>query len=406
MAGSFTISLLRNPSSGDLESTYNPTPTQYTVTGSGFGTKLAQTPAIVERFTTGTEGQLVNTYDPTWIKYGAQNVGGYITEANARYSGAKSAANTFTRGQFSTNYKSYTASRAVYLSYWARIAEWTAGDYGVIKLSRITSSVSSGGGGVYNGLGGTSLGGSNPNSGNGFSSTNDAAGVTSSTYAFPYPTSGWVRVEHQLYLSDLDTANGFFTTRVGETAYESLSGRISRTTATQFLQDTILLGLEQANPNQFHYVTTFTPLATYTVTVNGTPRSYTAGASPDANEIITGVKAALDAASISNTRVGNELAIDPNASSVVWDSKFAQIARTPIVQNTDIFLDTSLQRFVLTNNATYASATIKEPQAYTSWSDTEVELTLFAPTITGDRHLFFVTPNSTGGDTTTYFGIV
>ena len=406
MAGSFTIALERNPSSVKLESGYNPTPLAYKVRGSGFGTKLAQSPAIVERFASGTEGQLVYDYDNTWTKYGAQNVGGYITELNARYTGGKSAANKFTRGQFSTNHKSYAQTRAVYLSYWARITDWTAGDYGVIKLSRITSSVGAGGGGVYNGLGGTSLGGSNPNSGNGFSSTNDAAGVLSSTYAFPYPTSGWTRVEHQLYLSDLDTANGFFSTRVGETAYESLSGRISRTTATQFLQDTLLLGLEQANPNQFYEVTTLTPSATYTVTVNGTPRSYVADASPDANEIITGLKAVLDAASISNTRVGNELAIDPNASSVVFDSKFTIISRIPIVQNADIFLDTSLQRFVLTNNAVYSSATIVEPQAYTAWSDTEVDLTLFAPTITGDRHLFFVTPNSTGGNVTTYFGTV
>ncbi len=406
MAGSFTISLLRNPSSGDLESTYNPTPTQYTVTGSGFGTKLAQTPAIVERFATGTEGQLVNTYDPTWIKYGSQNIGAYITELNPRYSGAKSAANTFTRGEFSTNYKQYTPTRSVFLSYYSRISQWETPDYGVIKLSRITSSSASGGGGVYNGLGGTSMGGSDPDSGTGYASTNDAAGVSVTSSIFPYSTSQWLRIEHQLYLSDLDTANGFFTTMVNETLYQSLSGRISRTTATQFLQDTLLMGLEHANPNKFHYVSTLTPFANYTVTVNGTPRTYTADADPTENEIITGLKSVLDAAGISNTRNGNELAVDPNASSYSWGAGFTQIERTPIVQNTDIFLDTSLQRFVLTNNATYASATIKEPQAYTSWSDTEVDLTLFAPTITGDRHLFFVTPNSTGGDVATYFGIV
>lgn len=406
MAGTFSLNLKRNPVSGKLESTYNPTPNTYKVVGSGFGTKLAQSPAIVERFSSGTEGVLVNTYDPTWTKFGAQNVGAYITGANARYAGGKSAANTFTRGQFSTNYKSYPQTRSVYLSYWARLANWTLDDYGVIKLTRITSSGAAGGGGVYNGLGGTSLGGTNPNTGLAFASTNDAAGVNVTPYSFPYPLSNWLRIEHQLYLSDIDTANGFLTTRVGETAYESLSGRISRTAGTQFLQDTVFLGLEHANPNAFQFVNTLTPLATYTVTVNTIPRSYVASASPTANEIITGLKAVLDAVPINNTRVGDTLAVDPNVTSYSWDSKFSQVAVTPIVQNTDIFLDTSLQRFVLTNNSVYSSATIKEPQVYTSWSDTEVNLSLFAPTITGDRHLFFVTPNATGGDIATYFGTV
>ena len=110
MAGSFNLSLSRNPSTGKLSSTYNPTPTAYKVVGSGFGTKLAQTPAIVERFA-GTDGQLLSAYDPDWVVY--DDDGGILTNANPRYTGALSVYNDYLRGQFATNYKQYPDRKSV-----------------------------------------------------------------------------------------------------------------------------------------------------------------------------------------------------------------------------------------------------------------------------------------------------
>jgi hypothetical protein len=100
---------------------------------------------------------------------------------------------------------------------------------------------------------------------------------------------------------------------------------------------------------------------------------------------------------------GDEIsAYGGNSDTTVFDSKFTVVATVPFLHCTDIYVDTdSVGRFVIGNNAVYASCTIKEPQPYTSWSDTLVTFTVFAPTIT-TKHLFFVSDNGTA----TYKGIM
>jgi len=113
-------------------------PPRIVVNGSGFGTKSAQSPAIVSSFNSAADGQLLSSYDPAWVTYNGS--GAVITDDNPRYTGQKSAFNDFSRGEFWTNYKQYTQTRSVYLSYWARVSGFRAGvDFGVIKWGRVYS---------------------------------------------------------------------------------------------------------------------------------------------------------------------------------------------------------------------------------------------------------------------------
>lgn len=409
MAGSFTIAQPRNPSSGDLESTYNPTPTQYTVTGTGFGTKLAQRPAIVERFATGANGQLLSSYDPAWVVY--DDDGGILTNSNPRYTGALSVYNDYLRGQFATNYKQYPQTRAVFLSYYVRVNGFVpTKDGGVTKYGRVTSSTSAGGGGVYNGEGVQAFGGGAAN--DGFPSWSGSEnGLNSLGYTTP-PLDAWFRLDYEIYLNDVDTANGFYNLK-SSSGINKQSGMITQRktgySKVNYLLDTTLLGLEIANPWRYYKPVVFTAFTTYSVVVNGITCSWTSGASvPTANEICTGLR--LDVIATGGVGAGSvivyndEIQIDYLRTSV-YDSKF-EAGRFYSIQVSDIFLDTSLQRFVLTDSAIYSPFGVCEAQEYTYWSDTEVELVLFAPTIVGNRHLHFVKNNADGSTTSTYFGVV
>lgn len=396
----------RNPATGKLDGMYDPK--LLTVLGTGFGTKPSNAPAISEYFTNAVDGQLLSSYSPDWVAYADD--GGVVTESNPRYSGHKSAYNDFTRGEFSTNYKKYTPSRSVYLSYWARICGFRAGyDGGVIKHGRITSSAAAGGGGVYNGEGNQAFGGVRYGTG-GFLSWSGSENSLNNLGEFSgLPIDTWFRIEYEVYLNDVDVANGFYNLQ-GDVFSGQQSGAImQRKTGyekTNYLLDATLLGLEIANPAKWYKPIIFTALTTYTVTVDGIACSWASGGSvPTANDICTNLRLAVIATGGVNplytTVYDNELYIDYGKTSV-YDSKF-ELGHVFGLQVSDVYLDTSLARFVVGNAATYAACTIKEPQPYTYWTDDEVVLIKNFPTITGTKYLYFVS-TTLSGTTATLIG--
>jgi hypothetical protein len=400
----------KNPANGQLESGFDPLapydPQYLIVNGSGFGTKSANSPAIAEYFTGAANGQLLSSYSPSWVAYADD--GGVITNLNPRYSGHKSGYNDYTRGEFSTNYKQYDPSRSVFLSYWARICDFRSGyDGGVIKHGRITSSSAAGGGGVYNEEGSQAFGGVDYGTGGYPSWSGSENGLNSLGEFSDLPLDAWFRIEYEVHLNDVDVANGFYNLR-GDVFSGRQSGAIMQRktgfTKANYLLDTTLLGLEIANPKKWYKPVVFTALTTYTVTVDGIPCSWTSGASaPTANDICTNLRLAVIATGGVNpsytTVYQDELYIDYGKSSV-YDAKFA-VGHKVSLQVGDVYLDTSLSRFVIGNAATYAACTIKEPQPYYSWNNTQVKLTKKLMAFSGQKYLYFV--NATLAGTTSVF---
>lgn len=405
-----------NPSSGDYESGYNGAPVgQIIVVGSGFGTKPYSVPLIWETFN-GASGQLVSDYDAEWVPYTGS--GAVITNVNPRFTGHKSAYNDPTRNpnpeghsQFWTNTKTNTArkSRTRFLSYYTRVNYREDLEDGQIKFARVNTSAASGGGGVYNGVGSQSMNAPAPKSTqvvwSGSNGAFNSPGYLNSAW---YPNNRWVRVEYEIYLSDLDVVNGFYNVHFvhqGSLLSGNIMQRFSGHGADNYLLDTIMLGLETANPEVWVTPNVLTPSTTYTVTVtkSGTPYvgTYTSGASaPTAEDIINGIETTIIAAGLpsadvhTNPENTGEIGFYFN-TTVTYSSNMSRA--TPIsVQQSETYVDDDFKRFYIGNADTWAACTESNPQPYTSWSDTSVQLTKYLGGITGRAWLYKqLTPNTT-----------
>lgn len=380
-------------------------PPRIVVNGSGFGTKSSSSPAIFENFSGATDGQLLSAYDPTWVTYNGS--GAIITDDNPRYSGHKSAFNDFSRGEFWTNYKGYPQTRSVYLSYWARINGFRETyDRGVIKHGRVNSSVAAGGGGIYNGEGNQTFGGVTYGTG-GYPAWSGSENANNNLGEFSgLPIDQWFRIEYEIYLNDVDANNGFYNLQGDIFAGRQSGAIMQRKTGyskVNYLLDSTLLGLETANPSRWYKPIVFAAATVYSVVVNGITCSWTSGGSiPTANEICTGLR--LDVIATGGVLSGNttvyqdELYIDWGKTSV-YDSNFT-LGHVFSLQVSDVYLDTSLTRFVVGNAATYAACTIKEPQPYERWTDTMVRLIPNHAAISGTKYLYFVNTTLSGTSTT------
>lgn len=380
-------------------------PPRIVVNGSGFGTKSAQSPTIVSNFNNASNGQLLSSFDPTWVSYNGS--GAIITNQNPRYTGQKSAYNDFSRGEFYTNYRQYPQTRSVFLSYWTRVSGFRAGvDSGIIKWGRVNSSNAAGGGGIYNGEGTQAFGGVTYATGGYPSWTGSENGNNNLGEFSGLPLDDWFRIEYEIYLNDVDVANGFYNLQ-GDIFSGRQSGAIMQRktgfSRINYLLDSTLLGLEIANPKRWYRPTVFAALTAYTVTVNGILCSWVSGAGvPTANEICTGLRLDVIATGGVNPLYTvvyeDELYIDYGKTSV-YDAKFT-LGHVFGLQIGDVYLDTSLSRFVVGNAATYSACTIKEPQPYEYWTDTKVRLIPNHAAITGTKYLYFVNTTLSGTATT------
>jgi hypothetical protein len=408
----FTLAQLSlNPDTGFYDSVPWVRPAdRITVVGTGFGTKPFSEPVTWETFD-GTPGDLVSVYDPTWVPYNG-NAGGLISDLNPRFAGHKSAYNVATRGQFDTNYKTTLPrkSRTRFLSYYTRVNYREDIEAGQIKFARITTSAASGGGGVYNGAGSQILNAPAPKSWNGtWTGSNDAGGVNLGYLTGSwFPANRWMRIEYEIYLSDLDTPNGFFNIHCpgkGSVLSGSITQRFSGYGKDNFLLDTTMIGIETVNTEKWVAPSVLSALTTYTFSCSYSSTNYigtwVSGSSvPTAAEIVTGITNTL----LLNGLPPDHLHTNPaNAGEfgLYWGYSVtygANLVRSdPIsVQQGETYEDDDFKRFYLGDASTWAACVETNPQPYSSWTDTEVHLSKYAGAITGQMWLYKqLLPNTT-----------
>ncbi len=219
------------------------------ITGVGFGTKNTASPLKWDDFENGSAGQLLKNIDPQWIPDPPDRDGALYTDS-LKHSGNLSVCNyTPGRSEFDTNHFTFSPSvEEVYVSYWWRIDNADTDDYGIVKLTRITSSTNAGGGGFYNGAGATGLSNMNPRYWGSPLIFYDAGEGEVDLDYLTTPFNSWVRIEMYKKVSTAGIADGKIIARtIGyeELIYDSL---ITRASGQTFLQDTVLLGLMMANP--------------------------------------------------------------------------------------------------------------------------------------------------------------
>lgn len=379
------------------------------VTGTGFGTKPFSEPITWETFN-GTPGDLVSAYDSNWVGYNGFS-GGLISNLNPRFSGHKSAYNDASRAEFDTNFKTTTArkGRTRYLSYWTRVNYRENIEAGQTKFARCSSSVASGGGGVYSGAGSHLLNAPAPKSWQ--SSFYNSSGVAQNLDYLGgswFPANRWQRIEYEIYLSDLDTPNGFDNIHChgfGSVLSGNITQRVSGYGKDNFLLDTTLLGLETVNTEKWVTPTVLAALTvyTYSCTKSGTTYigTWTSGASiPTADEVITGITSTL----LLNGLPSADLHTNPGNTAefgVHWSysvSYGANLVRSnPIsFQQSETYEDDDFKRFYIGDDNTWAACVETNPQPYSSWADTEVHLSKYAGAITGQMWLYKqLLPNTT-----------
>lgn len=224
----------------------------FTITGSGFGTKSQAAPIKWDQFKDYADDSTLQSNDSDWPQY-QTNGGALIKSDRPRYAGGKYVYNDDTRSGFATNYHTFAPTDEVFLSYWFSTDQVTfggGGTYWIGKLSRISSSTASGGGGVYNGVGVHAL--SNQNPANNSSpyiyqyNGNNTLGEVIDYITMPNANT-WVRVDMYAKLSDLDVANGTFNCH--SWGYENYTNTSipSRVTGNNYQLDSVILGLMHAN---------------------------------------------------------------------------------------------------------------------------------------------------------------
>lgn len=379
----------------------------FEVFGSGFGTKPATTPTLIEDFSSATDGQLVTSYSGSYPAY--SDVGAIITASNPRYSGNKSAKNANNRPEFATNYVTYGATDKLFVSYWVRVSDVdTSYDYVQFKHGRITAATQ---GGRYNGVGSHKANQIIASGGNGTQIFYERQGTGEVSLGYTtVPVNTWVNIRECIKLNTAGAADGFYNTSVTAsniTTSNNYSGLSQRSAGQSWGIDTFLFGLMVANAKLYWHVEPDNVFANtdYMVTISGGFQyAIDSGATPTPLSIITALAAAVNAgghyAVINNGEIYAAVSSAAGVADATYDSKFT--LRVSQVQISDIYLDSgSLSRFEMCTSAVYADSTVYEPVPYHLWSDTRVVLKEFNSQIVGTKHLHFVDENLT----TTYIGV-
>lgn len=246
-----------------------------TISGSGFGTKPKAAPIKFDTFNDGTNGTALHSLDSSWQVYDCADGGnpspncdhnGAIYSNSFAHSGNLSVGRHIVNYEnFNTNYFSYSSpSTEMFISYWWRTANADTSDKTIIKMSRINSSVAAGGGGVYNGAGGTTLGGTfDLASGSGpYCAFNNGTGLNelffnntdgSVARLGTPPKNTWIRVDMYKKLSTPGSSDGAITINMLGVDSASNLAAMTRAAGKSFLLDTVLLGLEDGAASIHNY---------------------------------------------------------------------------------------------------------------------------------------------------------
>jgi len=353
-------------------------PGQIVINGSGFGTKSAQ-PAIWTDFSGGSVGQLVKDFDPLWVAYQA-SLGAVISDLDARFPGHKAAYSDPSRGgDFLTNHHAFPQTLTAFVSYYARVHAYRGAGHmgGVTKFCRVNSTSAAGGGGVYTGVGTTTLGGTVPPewylgwTGSG-DSTNNQVYLNQGWY----PLNAWRRIEYEIKLNTVDVADGFETASVFGYGRVELNNCMQRKTGyplPNFLHDSTLLGLEA--PNQWQYWKPNVLLANtdYTITVSGTPYTYSKPTTPTIAEILEGLRL-LVVAGGHTARVWNNEEINVNGfNEPTYSSNFTRMPPYGVSQ-AEVFVDTDpeFKRIYIGDADTVSACDELNPMVSATWGNTQV----------------------------------
>jgi hypothetical protein len=144
----------------------------------------------------------------------------------------------------------------MFLTYWWRNANADSEDDTIIKMSRINSSAASGGGGVYNGDGNTSLGGTYNLSVNGGPYLAYDNGVNNEVvvaYLDEPPKNTWVRVDIYKKLSTAGVADGAVWVKIYNSDSAADNAAMTRSTGMTFTLDTVLLGTMDGSDGNHSY---------------------------------------------------------------------------------------------------------------------------------------------------------
>lgn len=384
---------------------------QLLVNWTGLGTKSDPSPIVWETFD-GDVDQLVSDYDADWIPYAGD--GGIIRDINPRFSGHKSAYNNPARNpapggnsQFWTNYKTNLArkGRSFYVSYYVRVNIRESGELGgQIKFMRLTSSAASGGGGVYNGTGVHGINAPAPESWQPIWTGSNTSGgqLLADLNGAWYPANRWIKIEYEIYLSDLDTNNGFYNayvTHEGSVKSGAIMQRFSGYGADNFLIDTVLLGIEAVNiehwytPNSLTAATDYTISATHFNATNYSATWNSGGSVPTAAEVVNGLKAALLADGMpeadlrSNPDNLDEFGMYWGYETVVVSENLSR-SNPMSVQQGETYVSDDFRQFFIANAPVWADSTEDHAQPPEAWADTQALLNVYFGGITGQKWLF------------------
>lgn len=232
--------------------------TAIAIDGSGFGIKVGASPVKFDDFENGIAQTALNDRDASWnIYWGTKGYGVNYSNTYA-HSGSLSVSSLIAGGEsFKTNYFTYApGSREMFISYWWRTVRGDAADTTIIKMTRICSSEAAGGGGVYNGDGNTSLGGTyNLGGGSGpYCAYNN--GVTSEVvlkYFKAPPLNAWVKVEMYKKLSTPGANDGIMECNLLGIDYAIDTAAMTRAAGKSFLLNTVLLGTMDGSDKTHDY---------------------------------------------------------------------------------------------------------------------------------------------------------
>jgi hypothetical protein len=225
-----------------------------TITGKMFANKANAAPIKFDSFENGVNDTALNRRDPSWQKYGD----GAKYSNTTSHSGTLSVKSAITNGEsFNTNYFTYNApSSGVFISYWWRTLNGDNTDKTIVKLTRICSSTTAGGGGVYNGTGNTSLGGTFDFSSRCGPYCAYDNGATTETvlkqFAFP-PLNQWQKIEMFKKLSTPGVKDGIVECRILGVDYAIDTAALTRAAGQSFKLNTVLLGLMEGNSQSHNY---------------------------------------------------------------------------------------------------------------------------------------------------------
>jgi hypothetical protein len=227
---------------------------QIVVAGAGFGTNGSAAPIKFDDFENGANGTALNKQDSSWQKY---NDGVNFSNA-VSHSGSLCVGTEIPDGEsFNTNYFiTDQPSDELFISYWWRTVGADVSDHTIVKLTRICSSEEAGGGGVYNGPGNTSLGGTfdfSENSGPYCAYNN---GVTDEVilkyFDFP-PLNAWLKIEMYKKLSTPGVKNGVMECTLLGVDHAIDTAALTRAAGKSFKLNSVLLGLMDGNAGSHHY---------------------------------------------------------------------------------------------------------------------------------------------------------